>query len=51
MKLEVAKLLVAQDDDKMNLNEGYSGRGMFGRTTAAVSFDHFSTLPGSTLSS
>jgi len=39
MKREIAELLNDVSDGKGQLYEGYSGRGMFGNETWAVTFD------------
>ncbi len=47
MRVETAKLIVEAgraDGIDVRLSEGYSGRGMFGKTTAAVTADSQSDL-------
>lgn len=40
MKLEAAKEIVDCSDGNCELYENYSGRGMYGKSTTAVTFDN-----------
>lgn len=40
MKLEIAQLIQSYNEEEITVHENYSGRNMYGKTTAAVSCDN-----------
>jgi hypothetical protein len=45
MRLEIAEALVDASEGRLDLYEDYSGRGMYGRTTAGVTGDSYDLFP------